>query len=184
MQKSGKFCLENAIHGTIDEGISVAKGIVFTKIGLANGAILKLWAAHPYPKFSQWFEPVIWTKSYLIWCYMLDWCHKDLRKNGAKIFDGLFPRLQELQQPNINQALGPVHTNPFWHATDMFSSVFGFAFTLIHPRNGAKATFTLLHFHFYPFLLMKTLPVHIAPFSNRYAMKTIGVHIAPAKRCC
>ena len=47
-----------------------------------------------------------------------------------------------------------------------------------------KATFTLLGFHFYPFLLMKTLPVHIAPFSNRYAMKTIGVHIAPAKRCC
>ena len=47
-----------------------------------------------------------------------------------------------------------------------------------------KATFTLLRFHFYPFLLMKTLPVHIAPFSNRYAMKTKGVHIAPAKRCC
>ena len=48
----------------------------------------------------------------------------------------------------------------------------------------SKATLTLLRFHFYPFLLMKTLPVHIAPFSNRYAMKTIGVHIAPAKRCC
>ena len=47
-----------------------------------------------------------------------------------------------------------------------------------------KATFTLLRFSFYPFLSMKTLPVHIAPFSNRYAMKTIGVHIAPAKRCC
>ena len=48
-----KFCLENAIHGTFDVEISLAKGIVFTKIGLANGAILKLWAAHPYPKFSQ-----------------------------------------------------------------------------------------------------------------------------------
>ena len=53
MQKFGKFCLENAIHGTIDVEISLAKGIFFTKIGLANGAILKLWAAHPYPKFSQ-----------------------------------------------------------------------------------------------------------------------------------
>ena len=45
-----------------------------------------------------------------------------------------------------------------------------------------KATFTLFRFHFYPFLLMKTLPVHIAPFSNRYAMKTIGVHIALAEK--
>ena len=53
MQNFGKFRLENAIHGTFDVEISLAKGIVFTKIGLANGAILKLWAAHPYPKFSQ-----------------------------------------------------------------------------------------------------------------------------------
>ena len=43
-----------------------------------------------------------------------------------------------------------------------------------------EATFTLLRFHFYRFLLIKTLPVHIAPFSNKYAMKRIGVHIAPA----
>ena len=57
MQKSGKFCLENAIHGIIDVEISLAKGIVFTKIGLTNGAILKLWAAHSYPKFSQ--EPPV-----------------------------------------------------------------------------------------------------------------------------
>ena len=28
---------------------------------------------------------------------------------------------------------------------------------------------------------MKTLPVHIAPFSNIYAMKTIGVHTAPIR---
>ena len=41
-----------------------------------------------------------------------------------------------------------------------------------------KATFTLLRFHFYPFLLMKTLPVHIAPFSNKYTMKTIGVPVS------
>ena len=40
-------------HGTFDVEISLAKGIFFTKIGLANGAILKLWAAHPYPKFSR-----------------------------------------------------------------------------------------------------------------------------------
>ena len=48
----------------------------------------------------------------------------------------------------------------------------------------AKATFTLLRFQFHPFLLIKELPVHIAPFSNEYATKTIGVQIAPAKRCC
>ena len=44
-----------------------------------------------------------------------------------------------------------------------------------------KATHTLFRFHFYPFLLMKTLPVHIAQFPNKNAMKKIGVHIAPAK---
>ena len=37
-------------------------------------------------------------------------------------------------------------------------------------------------FRFYSFLLMKTLSVHIAPFSNEYAMKTIGVHTFPLKR--
>ena len=49
MQKFDKFCLENAF----DVEISLAKGIIFTKISLANGAILKPWAAHPCPKFSQ-----------------------------------------------------------------------------------------------------------------------------------
>ena len=52
------------------------------------------------------------------------------------------------------------------------------------PFQTSKAMFTLLRFRFYPFLLMKTLHVHIAPFSNEYAVKTIGVHIAPAKWCC
>ena len=33
--------------------ISLAKGIIFTKMGLANGSILKLWAAHRYLKFSR-----------------------------------------------------------------------------------------------------------------------------------
>ena len=32
MQNFGKFCLENAIHGTFDVEISLAKGIFFTKI--------------------------------------------------------------------------------------------------------------------------------------------------------
>ena len=58
-KKFGKFCLENAIHGTIDVEISLAKGIVFTKIGLANGAILKLRAARLYPKFSQEPSPMV-----------------------------------------------------------------------------------------------------------------------------
>ena len=49
-------------HGTFDVEFSLTKGIIFTKIGLANGTILKLWAANPYPKFSR--EPiprVLWT---------------------------------------------------------------------------------------------------------------------------
>ena len=39
-------------------------------------------------------------------------------------------------------------------------------------------------FSFLSVFVDKTLPVHIAPFSNKYAMKPIGVHIAPTKRCC
>ena len=53
MQKFGKFCLENANSWHFDVEISLAKGIFFRKIGLANGAILKQWAAHPCPKFSR-----------------------------------------------------------------------------------------------------------------------------------
>ena len=33
--------------GSSEGKISLAKGIIFTKIGLANGYILKLWAAPP-----------------------------------------------------------------------------------------------------------------------------------------
>ena len=44
--------------GIIFVEISLAKGIIFTKIGLANSTILKLWAAHPYEKFSQEPPPV------------------------------------------------------------------------------------------------------------------------------
>ena len=40
-------------HGTFDVEISLAKGIIFRKIGLANGAILKLWEEHLCPKFSR-----------------------------------------------------------------------------------------------------------------------------------
>ena len=58
MQKFGKFCLENANSWHFDVEISLAKGIIFRKIGLANGAILKQWAAHPCPKFSREPPPV------------------------------------------------------------------------------------------------------------------------------
>ena len=51
-------------------------------------------------------------------------------------------------------------------------------------KRRTKATFTLLRFRLYPFLLVKTLSVGIAPFSNEYVMKTIGVHTVPAKWCC
>ena len=60
MQKFGKFCLGNANSWHRNIEISVAKGAIFTKIGLANGAILKLWAAHPYPEFSREPPPLSW----------------------------------------------------------------------------------------------------------------------------
>lgn len=43
-----------------------------------------------------------------------------------------------------------------------------------------------LRFHLYSFLLMKTLPVHIAPFLIKcdYAMNSIGVHTLQQKQCC
>ena len=47
------FAWKMPTHGTFDVETSLAKGIIFRKIGLANGAILKLWAAHPCPKFSR-----------------------------------------------------------------------------------------------------------------------------------
>ena len=46
------------IQSTSEGKISLAKGIIFTKIGLANGYIFKLWAAPPYPKFSREPPPV------------------------------------------------------------------------------------------------------------------------------
>ena len=46
------FVEKMPIRGTFDVKISLTKGTIFTNIGLANGAILKMWAAHPYPKFS------------------------------------------------------------------------------------------------------------------------------------
>ena len=42
MRKSGKFCLEMPIQSTSEGKINLAKGIISTKIGLANGYILKL----------------------------------------------------------------------------------------------------------------------------------------------
>ena len=45
-------------HGIFYAEISLAKGIIFRKISLANSAILKLWAAHPCPKLSREPPPV------------------------------------------------------------------------------------------------------------------------------
>ena len=41
------------IQSTSEGKISLAKGIVFTKIGLANGNILKLWAAPPTRNLAE-----------------------------------------------------------------------------------------------------------------------------------
>ena len=52
-QKFGKFCPENATHGTFGVEISLAKGIIFRKIGLANGrgglARVARWRSPPGP---------------------------------------------------------------------------------------------------------------------------------------
>ena len=62
MNLTKNISISSLAKGIIFVEISLAKGIIFTKIGLANGTILKLWAAHPYPKFSKerpppWFSP-------------------------------------------------------------------------------------------------------------------------------
>ena len=37
--------------------VSLGKNISFIETGLVNSYILKLWAAHPYPKFSRETPP-------------------------------------------------------------------------------------------------------------------------------
>ena len=46
----------------------------------------------------------------------------------------------------------------------------------------SSATFIQLCSRFCPSLLMKMVPVHIASFSNEYAMKATSFRIAPEKR--
>ena len=78
MQKFGKFCLENANSWHFDVEISLVKGIIFRKIGLANGAILKQWAAHPCPKFSREPPPPV-TRGVESFGHMYMW--KNVTKN-------------------------------------------------------------------------------------------------------
>ena len=48
------FAQKTLTHGTSKvDLVTVAKSIIFAKIGLANGIILKMLVAHPYPKFGQ-----------------------------------------------------------------------------------------------------------------------------------
>ena len=51
--KFGKFVQKKLTQGNVGGEIILAKGIIFTNIYLVNGYILKLWAAHRYPKFSR-----------------------------------------------------------------------------------------------------------------------------------
>ena len=53
---------------------------------------------------------------------------------------------------------------------------------LLFISHTSSATFIQLCFRFCPSLLMKMVPVHIASFSNEYAMKATGFRIAPEKR--
>ena len=45
------------VQSSSEGKISLAKGIIFTKIGLANGYILKLWAAPPNRNLAE--NPVL-----------------------------------------------------------------------------------------------------------------------------
>ena len=93
-----------------------------------------------------------------------------------------FFKLLDICQTQVlaqHSLLHPFHYYGYQLLPDSQNPVYHSANLILH-----KAMFTPLRFRFYPFLLMKTLPVHIAPFSDKYAMKTIGVHIAPAKWCC
>ena len=50
------FKLSSPVKGTRFANFSpfsLGKGVIFTKIGVANGAILKLWVAYSCSKFSQ-----------------------------------------------------------------------------------------------------------------------------------
>ena len=41
---------------------NLVKGMISTKIGLSNGTILTLWAAHSYPGFSLATPPLGWEQ--------------------------------------------------------------------------------------------------------------------------
>ena len=47
------FVYKTPTHLAFDVEFTLVKGVIFTEIVLANGAILKLWAAHPYLKFGR-----------------------------------------------------------------------------------------------------------------------------------
>ena len=47
------FAKKMPIQSTSERKISLAKGIIFTKIGLANGYIVKLWAAPPTRNLAE-----------------------------------------------------------------------------------------------------------------------------------
>ena len=51
--KIWQFLLENASSSHFDVEFSLGKGIIFTKMGVAKGTILKLWAVHPKLKFIR-----------------------------------------------------------------------------------------------------------------------------------
>ena len=51
--KIRNFVWKTSTQGTFDVELSLAKGVIFTKIVLANGAILKMWRAHPYAKLAE-----------------------------------------------------------------------------------------------------------------------------------
>ena len=62
-------------QGTFDEGISLAKGIIFTKIGLANGYILEVWAAHPTRNLAESPPPRLHPGGVTLTYHLTGNCH-------------------------------------------------------------------------------------------------------------
>ena len=60
-QKFGNSCYKKPTHCIFDVEISLAMGIIFRKLGLANGIILKLWEADPYLKCSR--QPLVYPQN-------------------------------------------------------------------------------------------------------------------------
>ena len=135
---------------------------VFTKKTASYGSLILLWSLLSLCAFFQ--------------VSLMNVSHKS--QGAFFLLKAFLCFLHHWSPESIFCYLGICHRIWYWEGTPKNNN---------HNIRGpwkSQVSCTLFRFRFYPFLLMKTLSVHIAPFSNEYAMKIIGVHTAPAKRRC